>query len=370
MIRVRDIDAQTPQHLASLSKQWRRQEPDIPLTAARSLATSLLRDKFSGRQQLFALCSPSGSQTLAHVVARLSPTVECPSGQPLGMLGFFAAQCPDPVPDLLSHAMDWLKQQGATSVVGPMDGDTWHRYRMNSGPWDQQPFLMEPENPSWYPEAWEAAGFQVIDRYHSKRLVDLPVAINATAPALERARSAGYRFRRLDMQSYEKDLRAIYEISLAAFRDNFLFDEISWEEFQNLYHGARSIVHPGLVWFAVSPEGQPVGFLFNTIDYWQAVTAMHGRQDVLAKFRFWRNRSRATAVNFKSIGIRPRHRRQSLAGALMHLGYQATSDLGYQRANLCLIRDGNVSSGLDGGVSQILRRYVLYQSPGSHFPLS
>ncbi len=162
---------------------------------------------------------------------------------------------------------------------------------------------------------------------------------------------------------------AIYQISLAAFRDKYLFDEIERDEFFNLYRSARSIVDPRLVWFALSPSGTPAGFLFCFVDYWQAVSSMRGQRHLLAKLRFWWSRSRARAVNFKSIGVHPQHRRQSLAGALMHHGYRATSELGFQRANLCLIRDGNVSSQLDGGVARILRRYVLYQSPGSHFPV-
>ena len=51
-----------------------------------------------------------------------------------------------------------------------MDGDTWHRHRLNVGPFDDPPFLLEPYNPPYYPEIWEEAGFQVLARYFSKQV--------------------------------------------------------------------------------------------------------------------------------------------------------------------------------------------------------
>ena len=47
----------------------------------------------------------------------------------------------------------------------------------------------------------------------------------------------------------------------------------------------------------------------------------------------------------------------------MHEGYRQTLKLGYRRANLCLIREGNPSGHLDGNVGIVSRRYVLYQLP-------
>ena len=159
-------------------------------------------------------------------------------------------------------------------------------------------------------------------------------------------------------------MKTIYQISCRSFKDNFLYDEIDEREFMELYRPSKAIVDPRLVLFAEDANNNPVGFLFNVIDYQHAVASMKGGNGWLAKLRFLRNRNRAEAVNFKSIGILPEHRRKSLAGALMHLGYQATIDLRFRKAHLCLIRDGNASTKLDGGQGKILRRYSLYQFAG------
>ncbi len=82
----------------------------------------------------------------------------------LGLIGFFeAANEPEPVRELLREAASWLRAQGAKQVVGPMDGDTWHRYRVNAGPFDEPPFLLEPVNPPYYRDLW--APFEIIERY-------------------------------------------------------------------------------------------------------------------------------------------------------------------------------------------------------------
>ena len=141
----------------------------------------------------------------------------------------------------------------------------------------------------------------------------------------------------------------------------FLYDPISRQQFKELYLPFERWIDPELVLFALDPDGQEIGFLFCIIDYGAAVAAMKGRSHWWAKFQFIRHRRRANAVNFKSIGVIPAQRRSSVAAALMHQAYVCSLSKGFKRANLCLIRDGNPSTRLDGGTSRILRRYELYQ---------
>lgn len=156
------------------------------------------------------------------------------------------------------------------------------------------------------------------------------------------------------------ELNRIYSLSKIVFAGNPFYEEISHEAFRKLYRPVRSLVDPKLIWFATTEEGEDVGFLFCIPDLAPAVAAMRGKRNLLAKLKFALTRRRVTAVNYKSIGIVPGHRRSSLATALMHLAYQQAAKKGLVRANLCLIRDGNPSTKLDAGRSRLLRRYALY----------
>ena len=267
---------------------------------------------------------------------------------------------------LLREAALWLHQQGANQVVGPMDGDTWHSYRFNLGPADKAPFLMEPYNPGYYPQLWEQAGFQPIEQYHSKRLKDVTPAVGKFQSIHTRMQRTGYELQQFNLQHFDEELRRLYELSLAIFAQNKLYREISEEQFRALYEPMKLVLDSRLAWFAKSPEGEDVGFIFAMHDYHAAVVAMRGRSNMLAKMRFVLNRHKAKAINLKSMGVVAGHRRSGIGVALVCEVYRQMLAMGYKRANLCLIHDDNPSSRLDGGFASILRRYCLYQYQGAN----
>ncbi len=337
------------------------------LPTLESLQRSLLRPQFVQQRGFRWLES---GQVTVNLVARVSPTLRDSADEPIGMIGFFAA-LPETaaIGSTLHAAVAWLQQQGCRTIIGPIDGDTWHRYRFNVGPHNEPAFLMEPTNPDYYPIAWEAAGFTPTSTYHSKQVRDLEAVVRLTAPADERARSLGYHLRPMIAADFENELRRIYDLSVSAFRKNPYYVALDWEEFLELYRPSRPVLQPRLVWFALDRDQRPVGFLFCLIDYARAARAMAGSQSLWAKLKFLWYRRFASAVNFKSIAVLPEHRRASLAAALMHQGYREAWNLGYRTANLCLIHDDNPSSKLDQAQANIIRRYVLYQfADGSKAP--
>ena len=189
-------------------------------------------------------------------------------------------------------------------------------------------------------------------------------ALPSFEPVLESVRAAGYELRPLALDRYEDELETVYELSKSIFADNLLYEPISLVDFLALYEPARSLLDPELVWFALSPGGDPVGFGFSIVDFHRAVTAMRGSRSLLAKLRFLLARGKADAVNVKSLGVVKEHRRSGVAGALIGRTYEAMLRKGFRRATLCLIRDGNPSGRLDGGKGRILRRYSLYRYRG------
>lgn len=281
------------------------------------------------------------------------------------MLGFFEAlpEPPESVARLFAEAAAWLREVGAGPIVGPMDGDTWHRYRLNVGPFGDPPFLSEPYNPPYYARLWEENGFSVLSRYYSKR-VDAADVVSHLEARHRAALDAGYSLRRLDLPRLEDELRLLYALSRRIFAKNFLYTEIPEEEFLALYAGLGSILDPELVWFARSPEGEDVGFLFAYPDRFRAVAAMRGERGLLAKLRFLAHRRHVPAVDFKTLGVLPEHRRSGVAAALFYQGHARAIEKGWRDANHCLFREGNPSGDLDGGAGRILRTYHLYQWEG------
>lgn len=340
-------------------------DPDYNAPVREEVVADLRRPEFARAQR--ALVAMDGRRRLARLVARRSPALSDERGLPYGMLGFFEAvdgpRGREAVRRLFAEAISWLRETGAGEIIGPMDGDTWHKHRLNVGPFDDRPFLMEPYNPPWYQALWEEAGFRVLERYASTRVSTETVA-DLLEPKRVEAFAAGYRLRPLDLDRFDEELRLIYRLSRVIFAGNFLYTEIPEDEFLALYAAARRLLHPRLVWFARSPEGEDVGFLFAFPDRFRAVAAMRGRRGTLAKIRYLMRRNEVDAVNFKTIGVLPGHRRSGLAGALMCQGHREAVALGFRRGNHCLFREGNPSGVLDAGTGRLLRRYHLYRYEG------
>jgi len=253
----------------------------------------------------------------------------------LGLIGFFeASNEPVSVRNLLREAASWLRTQGATQVVGPMDGDTWHRYRVNAGPFDAPPFLLEPVNPPYYAALWSP--FEIVERYSSKRVEGIAPLIAQLAPMHERAMKRGYRLRPFDVTRLRDELTLVWKLSLEIFRGNAFYFDIALDEFLKLYAGIERLLVPELVLFAETAEGEQVGFLFAYPDSAKGV------------------------VDYKTIGVVPAHRRGYLGWALLHRAYSSALAMGRPIANHCLMHESNASQSMDAGHGVTFREYYLY----------
>jgi GNAT superfamily N-acetyltransferase len=348
----------------ALPEEVYRGDPNFIPTPTADVLAGLCRPEFAGAQRVFV--AGENDRLLARLVARRSPSLQDDAGLPYGLLGFFeAVDGPagrEAAAALFAAATAWLRETGAGTIVGPMDGDTWHRYRLNAGPFEEPPFLLEPYNPPYYPALWEAAGFRILESYASTR-VDTAAVARRLEPRHREALAAGYRLRPFTGLLFEDELAVIYELSREVFAGDFLYTEISEDEFISLYAGARALIDPGLIWFARSPEGQDVGFLFAYPDHFRAVAAMGESRGLAARLRFLWHRRNPTTVNVKTLGVLPEHRRSGVGAALMHRVHLEALERGLHRANHCLFREGNPSGGMAGEEAKLLRRYHLYAAP-------
>ena len=282
----------------------------------------------------------ANDRPVARVVARVSSTLRGDDDAPMGMLSYVESlNEPDAAAAMFRGAIAWLRSQGVGRIVGPIDGDTWHRYRVNVGPYTRPRFPLEPWNPAYYQALWELAGFRVLESYSSKWIDDVGSLLPGLARGLERSRERGIRIRRLDASHIPRELALVHELSSAIFHDAFLYTPIAREEFLALYAGMERMLDPSLVLFAENEAGDAVGFVFAYADPPQQ------------------------AVHYKTIGVHPDWRRSAAAAALSHAVYSAALEKGLPRGNHALMRDDNKSQALDQGLGEVFRRYLLYEWP-------
>jgi hypothetical protein len=152
-----------------------------------------------------------------------------------------------------------MRADGFGALLGPMDGDTWHTYRLVSESDGSAPFLMEPTSGPHDLQAFTAAGFAPVSRYVSARAL---LSNTITEGPVE---MPGVTVANWDGKDAEGLIQKLFAMSGAAFQKNRFFKPIGLESFLDLYRPIMPFVDPEHVFFARQGEAL-VGFLFGMPD--------------------------------------------------------------------------------------------------------
>lgn len=245
-------------------------------------------------------------------------------------LGGFTCETPEAGAKVIREAMALLKAEGFEAVLGPMDGNTWHKHRLVVESDGRKPFLMEPNNPPHFVHAFEQSGLEVVSRYVSA--VRPAVALeNASQPP------AGLRLRTLDPARPEAELTRIHALSLEAFASNHFYQPVALEDFLTSYRPILPMIDPELVLLAEDETGALKGFLFAAPDFAEG--------------------PKPKAVILKTYASRAKGGGSMLASAF----YDRAKAKGFVEVINALMHESNLSAThSENHASRIFRRYALW----------
>jgi GNAT superfamily N-acetyltransferase len=278
-----------------------------------------------------------------HLVARCSlwwTDVPQYPGETLGVIGHYAAADAQTGAALLDQVCAELRDQGCTLAVGPMDGNTWRRYRLISERGTEPTFFLEADNPDDYPKHF--ASFNELAHYTSAVTVDLSYIDPRVEKATARLAENGITIRPIDLSRFEAELNAIYEISVVSFQKNYLYTPISPEDFLNLYRPIQQYIRPELVCLALR-EDKPVGFVFAVPDLFEMK-----RQPTIE------------TVILKTLAVLPGRTSAGLGTVLVARVHSEARRLGFKRVIHASMHESNNSKNISGHYAKIMRRYTLY----------
>ena len=251
-------------------------------------------------------------------------------GHRVGLIGHYAARDAQAGSLLLKRACRELAGRGCSVAVGPMDGNTWRRYRLVTERGAEPTFFLEPDNPDDWPDHFLTLGFQPIAHYISAVNCDLSRAEPRVGHIAERLSAQGIRIRALDPWRTEDDLRRIYAVSAVSFRNNFLYTPIAEPDFLAQYRALVPALRPELVLIAETAD-QPVGFIFAVPDLKQAERG-HPIDTVIVK----------------TLAVLPERTHAGLGSLLLAVCQRAAHQLGYTRAIHLLPCHGRALGHLPG----------------------
>lgn len=268
------------------------------------------------------------------------------AGERPGVVGHFAAVSAEAARAVLDRACDELARRGATVSIGPMDGNTWRRYRWVVEPGAEPPFLMEPWNPPAYPEWWRAAGFATLATYQSA----LVTRLDTRDPRLERVRERlaadGVAVRTLprglDPAAFAAELRALHAVSLVSFAHNYLYTPISAGDFVAQYLPYREKIRPEFV-FVAEQHGRCVGYMFSLPDLLRPARGLPSDTLIL-----------------KTAAILPRRAYAGLGALLAEMTHHAARDAGFTRVVHALALEDNPVTNITARHGEPMRRYALF----------
>jgi GNAT superfamily N-acetyltransferase len=260
-----------------------------------------------------------------------------------GIIGHFAAKDEAAAKMLLARAVSELGIRGCTLAIGPMDGNTWRRYRFVTESGQEPSFFLEPENPPEYPAWFQEAGFAPISHYSSGLTTDLLLNDSRIPRALDRLVGSGIALRHLDITRFQDELRSIYRLSTASFVNNYLYTPLAENEFIAQYTALSAYVKPELTLIA-ERDGSMVGYLFGIPDLNQM-----RRGDVVDTFII------------KTVAVEAGKRNAGLGSVLVAQSQRVAYQQGYRRAIHALMHNSNSSRNISGHYARPMRRYALFQ---------
>ena len=266
-------------------------------------------------------------------------------GKRVGVIGHFAGLDPARTGELLKSAGEELARHECDLAIGPMDGNTWRRYRLLTERGSEPAFFLEPDNPDDWSGVFTDAGFTPLATYFSALNEDLTIEDARIPRTLDRLEHAGVKLRPLDPAYFVEELRRIYEVSRVSFQSNYLYTPIAESEFLAQYEPVRAHVRPELVTLA-EHAGQPVGFVFGIPDLAQAKRGQP-----------------VDTVVLKTVAVLPGRTFAGLGNVLVAVCQQQARALGFRRVIHALMHESNNSLNLSGHYARPFRRYTLYSRP-------
>lgn len=204
------------------------------------------------------------SETMSNEGASLALYRDAPAWEgaaPTMAAGKFKCKSAKAGAALLRAAAATAKAGGAVGLIGPMDGDTWHSYRVVTQSADTPPFLLEPTSGPHDLTAFRQADFAPIAEYCS---ASVPLS---EVPPVRPGKSHAFSVEPWDGEDAEALFAQVHALSCTAFAKNAFYKPIGLEAFLEMYMPIVPLLNKELIFFARAPDGDLVGFLFGVPNY-------------------------------------------------------------------------------------------------------
>ncbi|MFP5040533.1 hypothetical protein [Parasediminibacterium sp. JCM 36343] len=291
-----------------------------------------------------------------------------------GAVGFFdCANNQDAANLLFDTAKQWLQEQGAEAMDGPInfgDRDKWWGLLIDG--FNKPPVYGMSFNPPYYQQLVEGYGFKnYYNQYYYTMEVDAPFPDKIIERHAKFKAKPEYSARHLTLDKLEKyagDFATVYN---AAWAQHGEAKEITQEDILSLFKQMKTVMDERLVWFAYYKE-DPIAMFINIPDINEYFKHFNGKLGIIEKLRLlWMKKrgycKKATGLAF---GVVPKFQAigvdsfiiQEVALVVQNKGWYNEYEMGW--AGDWNPRMINIYKGLNGVQSRhlVTYRYIFDES--------
>jgi len=186
----------------------------------------------------------------------------------IGIIGLFEAETKEIGYELLNEAINDLKNEGCSKIIGPMRFNASGEAGLLIDGFDKVPMPMEPYNPPYYKEIFDTFGEKENDWYsfiiyQQKAYRYMERITNILENGLnieEKLRKEGIIIRDANLKDYKNEIEKIRTIYNAAWDsiEHPQFEKFTEEEFDYIATSLKQIVLPELI-YIVEENSKPIG---------------------------------------------------------------------------------------------------------------
>jgi len=248
---------------------------------------------------------------------------------------------------LFNKVFKELKKKGIKTIIGPLNGTTWNTYRYVTDKRNHPPFLMEPFNEEYYVELFKKIGFEPLAYYISTIMENMnPVQKGHLSKKIEKLKKFDY-YKDTTVKSAENNdlitvLNKVYDLTIEAFKNNFLYSELDREIFLKIYMNYEDkIVKKFFKMLYLKDE--LIGYVFGIPDY--------------AELEY---KGKIETMILKTIAISPQYNGKGMGYILIDELVKEAEKSGYKNVIYALMYEKNISKNIGLLLGDELRRYTLF----------
>jgi hypothetical protein len=283
----------------------------------------------------------------------------------VGFFGFFESiSDPDVAETLLSKVRDWLKGQGMTKMIGPMNPSTNDECGLLIEGFDSSPCLMMPYNPPYYPSLLESFGLKKRMDLYAYLLDESSFLLDRLDHFTKRLgkKEPQLHIRPIDLRHFDEELKIVKEIYNQAWSNNWGFVPMTDEEINLTAKDLKPLVVSDLVLFAYWGE-EPVGFSVAIPDYYEVLKHLNGKIGLLGALKFLYYSRKIRKVRVMLLGVKQAFQKKGIEGFLYVETFRNGIKRKYQQAECSWILEENVlmQHGIEAMGGKRYKNYRIYE---------